>query len=81
MRASMAVLVIGWFLSSCGADSVRDPVVAEVPIGMTRFSDERRGFEVTFPSGWLRADAVLTPVLGGGRGPVGVVAVRGVHRP
>ena len=30
---------------------------------MTRFSDERRGFDVTFPSGWMRADRVLTPML------------------
>ena len=31
---------------------------------MTRFTEERRGFEVTFPSTWHRADTVLTPGLG-----------------
>jgi len=64
MRASVAVLVAGLFLSSCGSDAERPAaVVAEAPAGMTRFTDERRGFEVTFPSGWKRADKVLTPGL------------------
>jgi hypothetical protein len=41
----------------------RAAVAEEAPVGMTRFSDERRGFEVTFPSGWRRAGTVLTPGL------------------
>ena len=65
MRFAVAVLVAGLVLSSCGADEERPvPAAAAAPAGMTRFSDERRGFEVTFPSGWIRADTVLTPGLG-----------------
>jgi hypothetical protein len=64
MRAAPAVLVVGLLLSSCGTDEERRaPVAAEAPAGITRFSDERRGFEVTFPSGWKRAETVLTPGL------------------
>ena len=64
MRASPAVLIVGLVLSSCGADTERRAaVVEEAPVGMTRFSDERRGFEVMFPSGWMRAEMVLTPML------------------
>ena len=49
MRAFVTVLVVGLLLSSCGADAERRAAVArEAPVGMTRFSDERRGFEVTF---------------------------------
>ena len=65
MRAVLTLLVSGLSLSSCGADAERRAaVVGEAPVGMTRFSDERRGFEVTFPSGWMRAETVLTPNLG-----------------
>jgi len=65
MRAVLTVLVVGLLLSSCGADADRRAaVVSEAPVGMTRFSDERRGFQVTFPSGWMRAETVLTPNLG-----------------
>ena len=63
MRALPAVLVVGSILSSCGAEAERRAVAEEAPVGMTRFSDERRGFDVTFPSGWIRADRVLTPML------------------
>jgi hypothetical protein len=64
MRVSVTVLIVGLYLSSCGADAERRAAVAEeAPVGMTRFSDERRGFEVTFPSGWKRAETVLTPML------------------
>jgi hypothetical protein len=64
MRASPAVLIVGLVLSSCGADTERRAAVDQgAPAGMTRFSDERRGFEVMFPSGWMRAETVLTPML------------------
>jgi hypothetical protein len=65
MRAAVAVLVAGLVLSSCGADEEprRAAAAAAAPAGTTRFTDERRGFEVTFPSGWKRADTVLTPAL------------------
>ena len=60
----VTVLVIGLLLSSCGADAERRATAAaEAPVGTTRFSDERRGFEVTFPSGWKLAETVLTPAL------------------
>ena len=64
MRAAPASLVIGLLLSSCGAEPERPaPAAAEAPVGMTRFRDVRRGFEVMFPSGWKRAETVLTPAL------------------
>lgn len=64
MRVVAAVLLAGLVLSSCGADEERPaPAAAEAAAGMTRFTDERRGFEVTFPSDWMRADEVLTPAL------------------
>jgi hypothetical protein len=65
MRVVAAVLLAGLVLSSCSADEERPaPAAAEAAAGMTRFTDERRGFEVTFPSAWMRADTVLTPALG-----------------
>ena len=64
MRVAAAVLLAGLALSSCGSDVERPaPAAAEAAAGTTRFTDERRGFEVTFPSDWRRADTVLTPVL------------------
>ena len=58
------VLIAGLALSSCGSDVERPAAVTTAaPAGMTRFTDGRRGFEVTFPSGWMRADEVLTPSL------------------
>lgn len=63
MRSAAAVLLAVLVLSSCGADEER-PAPAAAEAGTTRFSDERQGFEVTFPSGWMRADTVLTPTLG-----------------
>jgi hypothetical protein len=61
MRSAVAALLAGLILSSCGADEPRRAPAA--PTGMTRYTDERRGFEVTFPSGWRRADTILTPHL------------------
>jgi hypothetical protein len=64
MRRAVALVLTGLLLTSCGADEERpEAVAAAAPAGTTRFSDERRGFEVTFPSGWRRADTVLTPRL------------------
>jgi hypothetical protein len=64
MRVTVAVIVAGLVLSSCGADEEPSaPAAAVAPAGMTRFTDERRGFEVTFPTGWVRAETVLTPSL------------------
>ena len=64
MRVSVCVLIAVLTLASCGSDVERPAAVtAAAPAGMTRFTDERRGFEVTFPSGWKRADTVLTPTL------------------
>lgn len=64
MRVAAAVLLLaGLILSSCGADEERPAPAATAAAGMTHFTDERRGFEVTFPSTWLRADTVLTPAL------------------
>jgi hypothetical protein len=63
MRTSLAVLIAGLVLSSCGADEERRAAAVAAPTGMTRYSEERRGFAVTFPSGWKRADTVLTPNL------------------
>jgi hypothetical protein len=64
MRVAAVLLLAGLFLSSCGADVERPaPAAAEAPAGMTRFADERQGFEVTFPSDWMRAGTVLTPAL------------------
>ena len=64
MRAAVSVLLAGLALSSCGADEPRPaPAAAAAPAGMTRYTDERRGFEITFPSGWRRADTILTPNL------------------
>ena len=61
----VCILVAGLALSSCGSDVERPAAVTTAaPAGMTRFTDGRRGFEVTFPSGWMRADEVLTPSLG-----------------
>ena len=76
MRALPAVLVAGSILSSCGAEAERRAGRQAAPVGMTRFSDERRGFEVTFPSGWMRAETVLTPMLGE---PREIVSVGTVH--
>jgi hypothetical protein len=64
MRVAAAVLLAGLVLSSCGTGEERPaPAAAEAAAGTTRYTDERRGFEVTFPSAWMRADEVLTPVL------------------
>ena len=60
MRVALTVLLAGLVLSSCGAEEERPVPVAA---GTTRFTDERRGFEVTFPSDWMRAEEVLTPAL------------------
>ncbi len=73
MRRAVALVLTGLLLTSCGADEERpETVAAAAPAGTTRFSDERRGFEVTFPSGWRRADEVLTPGLGD---PVEILSV------
>src|SRR5687767_4756697 len=82
MRVAAAVLVAGLILSSCGADEERPAPVATAAAGTTHFTDERRGFEVIFPSAWLRADTVLTPALSDPReilsvGTVEPVANRG----
>jgi len=64
MRVPVAVLLAGLILSSCGAGEPRPaPAAAAAPTGMTRYTDERRGFAVTFPSDWRRADTILTPHL------------------
>ena len=69
----VCVLIAGLALSSCGSDAERPlPAKQEAPAGLTRFSDERRGFGVTFPSSWIRADEVLTPMLGAPREIVSV---------
>jgi hypothetical protein len=60
-----AILLLGLSVAACGQEPARTTAADPAPVGMTRFSDERRGFEVTFPSGWRRADTVLTPSLGG----------------
>ena len=63
MRAVLLVLLAG-ALASCGGNG--EAPAAAVPSaspGTTRFADERRGFEVTFPSDWHRAEDVLTPAL------------------
>ena len=68
MRVAVAVLLAGLVLSSCGEDEERPaPAAAAALAGMTRFTDERQGFEVTFPSDLMRADTVLTPSLGNPR--------------
>jgi hypothetical protein len=54
----LAVLVVG-----CGAERTRPAAERGAPAGLTRYTDERRGFEVTFPSSWRRARRVLTPAL------------------
>ena len=81
MRACAAVLLAGLILSSCGADEERAPAAGVAPAGMTRYTDERRGFEVTFPSGWRRADAVLTPQLSAPREILSVGTVAPVPHP
>ncbi len=64
MRAAVVALIAALVLSSCGGDGERRAAAAvAAPTGMTRFTDERRGFEITFPSDWRRADTVLTPAL------------------
>jgi hypothetical protein len=64
MRAAVVALIAALVLSSCGGDGERRAAAAvAAPTGMTRFTDERRGFEVIFPSDWRRADTVLTPNL------------------
>jgi hypothetical protein len=79
MRAPAAVLVAGLVLASCGGGEERPaPVAAVAPAGMTRFIDERRGFELTFPSAWMRAETVLTPALTEPREILSVGTVRPV---
>ena len=64
MRALVLVLLAGLLAIACGDDEGRSPAAAQSAApGMTRYVDERRGFEVTFPSDWQRARRVLTPTL------------------
>jgi hypothetical protein len=72
MRAVAVALIAGFLLSSCGDDE-RGSAAATT----TRFSDERRGFEITYPHSWNRAGIVLTPNLSD---PVEILSV-GTVRP
>jgi hypothetical protein len=62
MRALALVLLTACLAAACRA-SPAPPRTAATPAGTTRHVDERRGFEVTFPSRWQRARRVLTPAL------------------
>src|SRR5215210_3817828 len=80
MRSALSLLVAGLVLCSCGGDEARPvPAAAAAAAGMTRYSDERRGFEVTFPSDWRRADTVLTPHLSAPREILSVGTVEPVQ--
>ena len=55
VRASAASVLLAGVLSGCGAERARAPADrVPAPAGTTRYADERRGFEVTFPSRWRR---------------------------
>jgi hypothetical protein len=64
MHRVAATLLLGLSVASCG-QTPPTPVADAAPAGTTRYVDERRGFEVTFPSGWQRARRVLVPWLAG----------------
>jgi hypothetical protein len=80
VRAPAAsVLLAGVLVSACGAERARAPADrVPAPAGTTRYVDERRGFEVTFPSAWRRARRVLTPALWEPREILSVGTVRPV---
>jgi hypothetical protein len=60
--AVLALLLLALLAAGCGAEP-EAPEAAAAP-GLTTYTDERLGYEVTFPSGWQRAREVLTPALG-----------------
>jgi len=59
-----AILVLGLVVAAC-EQAAPSPVADPAPAGTTRYVDERRGFDVTFPSGWQRAPRVLVGSLAG----------------
>jgi hypothetical protein len=75
---TLAVCVLLALLAGCDADRARRAAGHGAPAGLTRYVDERRGFEVTFPSSWHRAPRVLTPALSNPREILSVGTVRPV---
>jgi hypothetical protein len=55
----LLLVIAALLLAGCGDQETELPAAA----GMTTFTDERLGLEVTFPSDWQRAQESLTPAL------------------